>query len=168
MFERRGIRLAIGFAIMVVAVAVVLYSQSQPRTYLLDQSFSSYLADLKGRVVVLDIMNTQCLPCRVEVQQLREFHKKYGDQVELISVAIEWATFAAETDESIRRFKEEFDVRWTILRYENAREIIAAYGVYGLPTIVIIDRDGVIKLKHVGLITADQLGQAVRSVLGSG
>ncbi|MCA9091780.1 MAG: TlpA family protein disulfide reductase, partial [Planctomycetaceae bacterium] len=44
----------------------------------------------KGKVVVMDLWSTYCLPCRKEFPNLVNLHKEHGDQVACISVSLDF------------------------------------------------------------------------------
>ena len=98
------------------------------------------LADLKGKVVVLDFWTLCCINCIHVMPDLAKLEKKYPD--ELVVVGVHSPKFDNE--------RETQSIRKAVLRYEVAhpvvndadRKIWEAYGVQSWPTIAVIDPDG--------------------------
>lgn len=109
------------------------------------------LESLRGKVVVIDFWATWCGPCRMTMPLLQEFVERKTEGVEFISMDV-W-----EDDTSkVRPFLADFGYTFNVL-YGNA-DIASQYEVTGIPTLVIIDKDGVIRYRHVGYDpSADQL-----------
>lgn len=106
------------------------------------------LAGLRGRVVVLNVWATWCAPCIREMPALQRIHEKLADRgLSVVAVSVDVA--AAGADEEVRAFVDRFDLTFTVLRDASGR-IEDAFGVAGLPTTFIIDRDGRIQRKILG------------------
>jgi thiol-disulfide isomerase/thioredoxin len=127
-------------------------------TYMNGQTFK--LSDFQGKVVILDFMATWCKPCRLQINELIEVWQKYGDQIVIISVAID----PMETDEELNTFFEEFkDATW--IHAKNASELTQYHEVAAIPTMVIIDQKGNIVFRHVGVTSASELIKEIEKVI---
>jgi cytochrome c biogenesis protein CcmG/thiol:disulfide interchange protein DsbE len=119
------------------------------------------LEDLRGRVVLINFWATWCVPCRAEMPELdraaREYHE---DGFRVLAVNI------LEDAESIRRFGEELNLGIPLL-VDRAGDVYKAYSVQGLPASFLVDRDGVIRDVHLGVITRAYLDNKVRRLLQS-
>lgn len=106
------------------------------------------LADLAGKVVILDLWATWCPPCREEIPHLIELGNEYRDEgLEVIGVTTE----DPETDEAkVRSFAEEFQINYKLgwAGREIAVGILSMSGRDSIPQTLIITRDGRI-LKHI-------------------
>jgi thiol-disulfide isomerase/thioredoxin len=115
------------------------------------------LADLKGKVVVLDFWATWCPPCRAALPMLHEVAKWATEEqlpVEVITVNV-WEIRNKENDSpdarlaSVRKFWEER--KFTLpIAMDYTDEVVRSYGVSGIPTTVVIRSDGTVFKVHVG------------------
>jgi thiol-disulfide isomerase/thioredoxin len=116
------------------------------------------LAELKGKVVVLDIWATWCGPCRAMIPHEREMVEKLKDKpFALVSVS------ADDKLETLKEFLEKEKMPWTHW-WEGRREggILHDWNVKSFPTIYVLDAKGVIR--HKGL-RGKQLEDAVEKLL---
>ncbi|MBT5018525.1 TlpA family protein disulfide reductase [Planctomicrobium sp.] len=61
------------------------------------------IAASKGKIVIVDLWATYCGPCLVELPNLVQIHKEHGDQVECISVSLDYQGFE---DQPVESYKE--------------------------------------------------------------
>jgi len=119
------------------------------------------LAELRGRVVMVDFWSSWCPPCIKEAPVLAETYREYaGQEVEFVGVAI-WDE-ADDIDRYIRRFD---------LDYPNGLDAKGAvainYGVRGIPEKYFIDREGQLVRKFSGPVSAVQLRAILDEMLSS-
>lgn len=101
------------------------------------------LKDLRGKVVVLDFWATWCGPCRMTMPLLADFVEEKPEQVEFFSVNV-W-----EQDTTlVRPFLAEYGYKFQVLF--GGMELPDEYGVTGIPTLFVIDKEGVIRYKQIG------------------
>ncbi len=101
-------------------------------------------ADLRGNVVVLDFWATWCGPCRMAMPLIDEFvkdHKKDG--VRVISLNV-WE----KGRKKARKFMDDNGYAMELLFGSN--ELTQAFGVRGIPTLVVIDKNGKIRYQESG------------------
>lgn len=106
------------------------------------------LAELRGRIVVLNFFATWCRPCRLELQEMQEVlwvKIKDDEGVFLGTVS------RGETVETVRRFVRAKEYEWSFLIDEdgNAFEQVA-FWKGGIPRTLIIDGEGLIRYLHFG------------------
>jgi len=104
------------------------------------------LSKLRGQVVILDFWATWCGPCRKTMPLLDKFYTDSLPEGVLVYGMNVWER-GGNTDK-VRPFVEERGVHFPILLGDN--DIAAAYGVRGIPTLVVIDPEGKIAYRHVG------------------
>ena len=120
------------------------------------------LSDFKGKVVLLDFWATWCGPCQVEIPGFVELYDKYRSQgFEAVGVVVE------DRFTNAVPFAQAHRMNYPVLDGEDRADLEEAFGpFYGLPTSLVIARDGRICQKHLGLPrtrkSAGPLGKAVR------
>ncbi len=108
------------------------------------------LAELRGKVVMLDFWSSWCPPCRREAPALAQVYRQYSHNVEFIGVAI-W-----DDPKDVTRFIQEFAVPYPNVLDEKG-QIAINYGVAGIPEKFFIDAEGVVVRKFVGPIEPETL-----------
>ena len=104
---------------------------------------SHKLADLKGKVVVLDFWATWCKPCIQGLPKISAIAKSYADQgVVFVACDLE------ESKSGVAAFlaKKKFEFPCAIVNQKFAKP----FGVGGIPHTVMIGKDGVIQKVHIG------------------
>ena len=103
------------------------------------------LSDLKGKqVAILDFWATWCGPCIAEMPIVEEVAKEFADR----DVAL-FAINLREDAETIKEFFEEQELSVTTVLDEEGTAA-DTYGVSGIPTLVIVDKQGVVQVVHIG------------------
>jgi len=117
------------------------------------------LADLRGRVVVLNFWATWCSPCEEELPALQAAWAGYQAQG-LIVVGVAVQEGEAEVREMAARFGVDFP-----LGMDPGEHIAAAYGITGVPETFVIDPEGQVANVHIGPVGASELNRELRSLL---
>lgn len=117
------------------------------------------LADLRGRVVLLNFWASWCPPCREETPALQAFYERYGDRVAYYGINV------AEPVDTVRRFLTEFGVTYPVL-LDREREVTRRYGVTAFPETWWIDRDGVARVHWVGPMTFEDMQRLYEQTAG--
>lgn len=119
------------------------------------------LADLRGRVVLLDFWAYWCGPCLISFPKLRELHRKYNARgLTIIGMTQYYGQERGvpmtpkEELRFLRDFKKQFDLPYGIA-IETDDATSSRYGVTSLPTSVLIDRRGVVRFISVGVSEAE-------------
>jgi peroxiredoxin len=127
------------------------------------------LADNKGKVVVVDLWATWCGPC---VKSLPDLQKLSDDKTLADRGLIVVAPNVGEDKATIKAFAEKNKYTLAFL-VDQESSLAKSLGVTGIPTKLVIGRDGIIKKVLVGNAPAvgdqpsseDQLKQAVEAAL---
>ena len=108
------------------------------------------LSQYKGQVVMINFWATWCGPCRQEMPLLESIYKKYNKLgFTLIGVNVEPDSKAAEG------FLKQTPVSFPVI-YDKDSAVSKAYDVSGMPSTVIIDRKGNIRVLHRGYKPGDE------------
>ena len=103
------------------------------------------LEEEKGKIVLLNFWATWCGPCRAEVPDLIELQKKYKDNLEIIALATE-----EDDTAEVQKFVKKSGINYHVGMATDA--IALKYGgIPALPTSFVIDPQGRVVQKHVGL-----------------
>lgn len=111
------------------------------------------LADLKGKVVVLDFWATWCGPCKISFPGMQAAVNKYKDDKEVEFLFIDtW-----QREENYKDLVEQFiaDNKYTFhVLYDEMKDrdkaTTTAFGVKGIPHKVVIDKEGNIRFESSG------------------
>ncbi len=111
-----------------------------------DQPLS--LADLRGKVVLLDFWTYGCINCMHIIPDLMKLEEKYAD--ELVVIGVHSAKFENEGQtENIRNVILRYELEHPVVN-DNEFQIWSQYGARAWPTLVIIDPDGNVLGYHSG------------------
>ncbi len=114
------------------------------------------LADLKGKVIVLNYWATWCAPCRKELPLLDAFYR--------IQKPSGLAVFAITTEDSVplAKLKQLF----AAMAIPSVRRVKGPYGVDGaVPTNIVIGRDGKVRYAAAGSFDLDGLNNLLIPLL---
>lgn len=123
-------------------------------------------ADLKGHVTVLAFWATWCLPCRWELPELEAAYGNFRGNPRVAFLAVD-ADWGEESPEKARAFlsKKKLAIPWAFDSGGAAR----ALGVDSLPTVVLMDAQGRVRMTHYGYDASEHLDtvitQAVQDIL---
>jgi peroxiredoxin len=108
------------------------------------------LAQYKGQVVMLNFWASWCGPCRQEMPLLESIYRKYGKMgFTMIGVNVEPDSNAAN------EWLKATPVSFPIL-YDRDSKVSKLYDVAGMPSTVIIDRTGKLRVLHRGYKPGDE------------
>ena len=103
------------------------------------------LSKLRGKVVLVDFWATWCGPCRESTPHLIQLYKTYREKgFEVIGMSVD----KEDETESVNRFVKAMDIPYPVVI--APQEVARNYGVSGLPTSFIIDREGRLREKIPG------------------
>jgi peroxiredoxin len=121
------------------------------------------LSDLKGKVVLLDFWASWCEPCKKSMPHLIELYNEYKDT--------SFTIIGVNVDTDMKKLEEfegdlSTDIPFTVI-FDKKSEIPPLYEVEGMPTTVIINKEGIIKYKEVGYTTElkDKLDKTITELI---
>ena len=170
---KRWTRLAVGAALLAITAAPVngqaARAVCEPDAKTANLNFT--LTDLdgndidlsayKGKVILLDFWATWCGPCKVEIPYFIEFYTKYRAQgLEVLGFDVD------DPLPVLKQYVEEMKMNYPVLIGEGRDDVLEAFGpMIGLPTTVIIDRDGKVCATHTGLTLKATFEEAIKALL---
>ena len=103
------------------------------------------LSSYRGqKVVLMDFWATWCGPCRMAMPGLQELQEKFKDHgLEILSIN------QGETAEQVRNFIQRKKYSFHVILDQDGA-IGGQYGVRGIPTLVLVDKKGVVQWLRVG------------------
>jgi len=114
------------------------------------------LSDLRGKVVVVNFWATWCIPCVEEMPSFQEFQDQYPD---MVMIGID----EKEGIDQVSNFLEGKGIDYPILLDYNAK-VGGSYNVFMLPSTFFIDQAGMIRFRHYGIMTPDQMAYYMRTL----
>lgn len=117
------------------------------------------LKGLRGHVVYVDFWASWCTPCRQSFPWMKALESTYGNRG-LSVVAIDLDHDRQDAQRFLRMFKPNFPVI-----FDPAGTLAQRFNVMGMPTSVLIDREGKIRYQHVGFLLK-QRAEYEQQVLG--
>lgn len=112
------------------------------------------LADLKGKIVVVDFWATWCGPCLASFPALQKVYEKYQNNPNIVILAVNtWENETGkEREKSVAKFIKENKYTFPVLfdLEDRAKGFVTQFGVEGIPTKFILDKEGNIQFKTVG------------------
>jgi peroxiredoxin len=105
------------------------------------------LSSLRGQVVLLDFFATWCGPCVQALPGLERLHEKLGARgLQVIGIS-------TEAPDALAAGVKQHRLGYTVIS-DGDEEISARYHVYALPTVIVIDRRGVVQVVQVADVSA--------------
>jgi thiol-disulfide isomerase/thioredoxin len=108
-----------------------------------------HLADLKGKVVMVEFWTFGCYNCRNVEPYVKQWHRKYADQGFVI-IGVHSPEFSHEREiENVRRYIKEHDIRFAV-PIDNDFSTWNKYGNRYWPAMYLIDKGGTIRYVRIG------------------
>jgi len=118
------------------------------------------LDSFRGKVTIVNFWATWCPPCRAEIPDLIALQEKYRDHLQIIGISED-----EDGPAVVRKYAAEHKMNYPIAMTSPEFEKLFP-GVAALPTSFIIDPDGRIVQKHVGMLNAAVTEQETRALAG--
>ena len=121
------------------------------------------LRDLAGQTVVLNFWATWCVPCQREMPLLQQLQDERAD-VRVITIT---DPHLGQTERAISEFLARYKLSLTVALAEENGPLFRLFEVVQIPTTVFVDREGIVRFRHLGELTEDDLN-ATLSQLAAG
>ena len=122
-----------------------------PRLHTPEQSFNP--SSLRGQVWLLNVWASWCVSCREEHPVLVAFAKTSS----LPIIGLDYKDQRADA----LAWLDQLGNPYTLSVSDADGRVGIDYGVYGVPETYVIDKQGVIRMKHIGVVTNDVLQKKI-------
>ena len=117
-------------------------------------------ADWRGKVVLVNFWATWCPPCRAEIPDLIALQEKYREHLVIVGIAEDEGSV-----DVVKRFVAEHKINYPIIMSTpELRKIFPE--VMALPTTFVLDREGNLAQKNVGMLNAKETEAGTRLLAG--
>jgi thiol-disulfide isomerase/thioredoxin len=118
------------------------------------------LAKLKGKVVIVNFWATWCPPCRAEIPDfINTYEATKSKGLEIIGIALDEQGW-----DKVKPFIDKNKMTYPVVLGNS--EVVQNYGgIEGIPTTFIVDRNGTVVDRQVGMMTKDVLEKKISKVL---
>ena len=159
------------FAALIAALAIGL-SRGDPRvlpSQLINKPFPEFeltgvyddtpvtKSDLLGEVALVNVFGSWCVACLAEHPLLMELSST--DQVRVIG--INWRDDRAKARQWLTRHGDPYDT----LIYDPHSTLVIDLGITGAPETFILDQQGMVRYKHVGVITPELWRETLKPII---
>ncbi len=120
---------------------------------LADPSKTVSTEDMKGQVWMLNVWASWCASCRYE-------HPLFVDLARAGVVPIVGLNYKDQRPEALAWLRQ-FGNPYVVVAVDADGKVGIDYGVYGVPETYVIDRDGIIRYKHVGPVSREALQEKI-------
>jgi cytochrome c biogenesis protein CcmG/thiol:disulfide interchange protein DsbE len=115
--------------------------------------------DMRGQVWLLNVWASWCVSCRVEHPLLVEMSKR--NIVPIIGL-----NYKDQRDDGVK-WLEKFGNPYQLSAWDIDGRVGIDYGVYGAPETFVIDKQGVIRYKHIGPVSPEALEKKILPLIKS-
>lgn len=115
------------------------------------------LSDYRGKVVVVNVWATWCPPCRFETPGFVRLQEEFGSDVRFLGVS-------TDTERTpVVDFAERMEMNYPVMTGRNRAG--NGYNVSVLPTTIVIDKEGHMRMYHQGALLSHALRRALTELV---
>lgn len=115
----------------------------------LNTSHPLRLADLRGKVVLVDMWTLGCINCQHVIPSVRGWHEKYASQG-LVVIGNHYPEFDYESKlDNLKQSLVDLNVPYAVVQ-DNAGTNWRAFNSHAWPSLYLIDKMGHIRYVHIG------------------
>ena len=139
-----------------------------------DALFATRLPDLdgmqtslsrwRGKVMIVNFWATWCAPCREEIPSFVQLQQEYAEK------DVQFVGIAADQADRVSAFAREFEINYPLLVGNmGALDLSVKLGnrISGLPFTVVVDRDGKLAHRQLGILKTEKLRQLLAKLTPS-
>ncbi|MCB0119184.1 MAG: redoxin domain-containing protein [Anaerolineales bacterium] len=122
------------------------------------------LADLRGKVVIIDMWTFGCINCQHVIPSLKEWDQTYRDQG-LVIIGNHYPEFSYEADlDNLKARVLDYGIEYAVAQDNNGKTW-RAYDNHYWPTLYLIDKQGHIRYIHIGEGRYEETESAIQALL---
>lgn len=120
------------------------------------------IKDYNQKIILLNFFATWCPPCKSEIPNLVKLQNDYKNDFIVISILLE----DMKTIEELKKFIKDFNINFTVTNcLENFDLAKSLGGIKSIPTMFLVDKQGTIFQKYVGLVPSEMLEIDIKKLL---
>jgi len=119
--------------------------------YEMDGKSEIHLADLRGKIVVINFWASWCKPCEQEAAELQEAWQEYESTGQVVFLGVDYV----DTEPEARVYLKKFGITFSN-GPDLATRISQYFRIKGVPETYFVDREGVLKYVQVGPFSSIQ------------
>lgn len=112
------------------------------------------LSDFEEKVVLVDFWATWCGPCHAQADILKSLYADFNGDVQFLAISL------GEAEETVRDFVDGNPYPYPVL-VDPEDQLSLELGIYVLPTIMVVDREGTISYMEPGISSAEAIRRAL-------
>jgi thiol-disulfide isomerase/thioredoxin len=120
------------------------------------------LSDYKGKVLLINFWATWCKPCLVEMPDLVKLQEEYASS----GLQIVGITCPPMTQQNVEGVAQKLKINYPIL-FGTDEVSDAYYANAVLPTTIVVDREGKIRARILGILVPEEFDHSVKPLLSS-
>lgn len=124
---------------------------------LLGENRHGSLSDYKGKIVIATFWASWCPPCKAQTEALAHLGSELRVSNDTVTVLIDWR----DNPTAARTWLKDNALTMPVLSDTNEK-LADQYDINAIPATFIIDKDGRLTTKHLGLMSERQIKRAVR------
>ncbi len=161
--QKKYLRICAAMFIFAFGICVCAQDLSAKNNDAMPKLTASELAKLiaqnKGKALVVDFWATWCPPCKEEIPGFINLYRKYKDKgLEIIGISLDM-----EGGSVVKPFAKRMGINYPL--FLGGYDMNTEYKVSGLPTTLIYDKSGKLKIRHVGFASEKEFEEEILKLL---
>lgn len=107
------------------------------------------LENLQGKIVILDFWATWCGPCKASFPGMQKAVENFKSDTSVVFLFVDTWENGEEKEKNAAKFIQEKGYTFQVIM-DNDNQVISKFGVSGIPTKYIVDKNGIIRFKSIG------------------
>ncbi|WP_418178970.1 TlpA family protein disulfide reductase [Aliarcobacter lanthieri] len=121
-----------------------------------------FLKDSDNKLILVNFFATWCPACKVKIPNLVDLQNDYQNDIIVVGILLE----DFKSNEEISKILSEFNINYTITNSPEGFDLAKALGgLKAIPTIFLVDKDGTIFQKYVGIVPNEMLEIDIKKLL---